>query len=49
MHRVFISYHHKNNQYYRNALLSLNNNYKLHYGSPIFIDRSVNTGDIPDS
>ena len=49
MHRVFISYHHKNNQYYKNELLSLNNNYKLNYGSPIFIDMSVDTGDISEN
>ncbi len=42
MHKVFISYHHENDEYYKNELLKLNNRYK------IFIDGSVDTGDIPD-
>ena len=39
-HKVFISYHHKNDQFYKNKLLSLNNKYN------IFIDKSVDTGDV---
>ncbi len=42
MHKVFISYHHQNDQYYKNELV------KLGHGHSIFIDRSVDTGDIPD-
>jgi hypothetical protein len=42
MHRVFISYHHANDQHYKESLLSLNEQYK------IFIDGSVETGDISD-
>lgn len=42
-HKVFISYHHANDQSYKEYLLQLNNLYD------IFIDRSVNTGDIDDS
>jgi len=41
-HKVFISYHHDNDQWYKNELLRLN---KLHN---IFIDGSVDTGDIDD-
>ena len=41
-HKVFISYHHDNDQWYKNELLILN---KLHN---IFIDGSVDTGDIDD-
>lgn len=43
MHKVFITYHHDNDQHYKDRLLELN---QLH---PTFVDRSVNTGDIPDS
>ncbi len=43
MRKVFISYHHGNDQAYKDALIALNNVYN------IFIDRSVNTGDIADS
>jgi hypothetical protein len=39
-HKVFISYHHANDQWYKNELLKLN---KLHN---IFIDGSVDTGHI---
>ncbi len=39
-HRVFISYHHKNDQLYKKKLLELNSIYK------IFADESVDTGDI---
>lgn len=42
-HKVFISYHHSNDQWYKNELLRLN---ELHN---IFIDGSVDTGDIDDS
>lgn len=41
-HRVFISYHHENDQWAKDRLIELNNKYN------IFIDESVNTGDIPD-
>lgn len=41
-HRVFISYHHANDQAYKDALLLLNNRHD------IFIDASVDTGDIDD-
>jgi hypothetical protein len=40
VHRVFISYHHANDQEYKASLLALN---ALH---GVFIDRSVDTGDI---
>ncbi len=42
-HNVFISYHHANDQYYKDELLRLNSIYD------IFIDKSVNTGDIDDN
>lgn len=53
MHKVFISYHHENDQFYKAALLELNDNYKFHsdnphYGKPLFIDLSVDTGDISE-
>lgn len=41
-HKVFISYHHSNDQAYKEALLSLNDKHN------IFIDASVDTGDIDD-
>lgn len=41
MHKVFISYHHKNDQYYKEELLRINND-------SIFIDGSVDTGDIDE-
>ena len=40
MHKVFISYHHSNDQWYKNELVKL--------GERVFVDRSVDTGDIPD-
>ncbi len=40
VHRVFISYHHANDQEYKSALLSLNESLG------VFIDYSVDTGDI---
>ncbi len=48
MHKVFISYHHENDQDYKNEILRLNNNYKSQYGDPIFIDKSVDTEDISE-
>lgn len=41
-HKVFISYHHANDQWAKDRLIELNNQYD------IFIDCSVDTGDIPD-
>lgn len=41
-HKVFISYHHKNDQFYKEELLRVNREY------PMFIDASVDTGDISD-
>ena len=43
MHKVFISYHHQNDQGYKEAL--------VHFGKRqgIFIDRSVDTGNIPET
>jgi len=41
-HKVFISYHHKNDQAYKEALLEANKEYEL------FIDASIDTGDIDD-
>lgn len=43
VHKVFISYHHKNDQEYKAALLDLNESLG------IFIDKSVDTGDIDPS
>ena len=43
MHKVFISHHHANDQSYKKQLLALSKQYS------IFIDRSVDTGDIDDS
>ncbi len=40
MHKVFISYHHANDQRYKDLLLE--------FGEGIFIDKSVDTGDISD-
>ena len=42
-HKVFISYHHENDQQYKDGLLIMNDLYD------IFIDKSVDTGDIDDS
>lgn len=42
MHKVFISYHHENDQWAKNELLQWNDE------EEIFIDRSVDTGDISD-
>ena len=42
MHKVFISYHHINDQPYKEKLLEINRYYSM------FIDGSVDTGDISD-
>lgn len=42
MHKVFISYHHDNDQAYKNYLVEVGVRHS------IFVDSSVNTGDIPD-
>lgn len=41
-HRIFISYHHHNDQWFKEELLRIN------YLHEIFIDLSVDTGDIDD-
>jgi len=40
VHRIFISYHHENDNEYKEALLALNESWH------VFIDESVDTGDI---
>ena len=42
MHKVFISYHHRLDQSYKNYLVQMGDKYR------IFLDRSVDTGDISD-
>lgn len=42
MHRVFISYHHKNDQWYKEELIRWGEQHR------VFIDDSVHAGDIPD-
>ena len=42
MHKVFISHHHRNDQGYKEALVEVGERHA------IFVDRSVDTGDIPD-
>ena len=42
MHKVFISYHHDNDQNYKELLLRMNGQYR------IFVDKSVDIGDISD-
>lgn len=42
MHKVFISYHHQNDQFYKNELIRLGNSFG------VFIDRSVDTGAISE-
>jgi hypothetical protein len=42
MHKVFISYHHANDQWYKNELVKFN---EQHH---IFDDQSIDTGDIDD-
>jgi len=44
-HKVFISYHHANDQDYKESLLTWN----IDNNSDIFIDASVDTGDIDDN
>ena len=41
MHKVFISYYHNDDQRYKNALVNFGKQHS------IFVDRSVDTGDIP--
>ena len=41
-HKIFISYHHHNDQWYKEELTKLGNQHE------IFIDQSVHTGDISD-
>ena len=43
MHKVFVSHHHKNDQDYKNTLVEFGKEHK------IFVDRSVDTGDISDA
>jgi len=43
MHKVFISYHHESDQSYKEYLVQMSQSHRL------FLDRSVNTGDIGDS
>lgn len=43
MHKVFISYHHDNDQGYKEALVKFGERHS------IFVDRSVDTGDVPDT
>ena len=43
MHKVFISYHHEEDEYYKNLLIYMGRQYGL------FIDGSVDTGDIPEN
>lgn len=42
MHKIFISYHRRRDQFYKESLV------KFAKENSIFIDASVNTGDIPD-
>lgn len=42
MHKVFISYHHENDQWYKDQLVAMATQYGL------FIDHAVNTGDVSD-
>ena len=42
MHNVFITYHHDNDQAYKDSLLNLNAQHS------VFVDKSVDTGDISD-
>ena len=43
MHKVFLSYHHRNDQFYKKELLKINEMYN------IFIDSSVDTGGIGEN
>ena len=42
IHKVFVSYHHKRDQQYKEALVEFGERHS------VFVDRSVDTGDIPD-
>lgn len=42
MHNVFISYHHANDQFYKDQLVALGSRFSA------FVDRSVDTGDISE-
>ena len=42
MHKVFVSYHHSNDQWYKEELVEFGKQHS------IFVDRSVDTGDIPE-
>ena len=42
MHKVFISHHHRNDQWYKEKLVEFGKRHS------VFVDRSVDTGDIPD-
>lgn len=42
MHKVFISYHHQNDQWYKKALIDYCESFSL------FMDKSVESGDIPE-
>ncbi len=42
MHKVFITYHHKNDQWYKERLVELG------WQHSIFIDKSVDTGDVSE-
>ena len=42
MHKVFISYHHDNDQAYKNSLIKMGTNFG------VFIDRSVDSGEISE-
>lgn len=42
MHRVFVSYYHRDDQWYKDTLV------KWAKENDVFIDGSVDTGDIPD-
>ena len=41
MHKVFVSYHHANDQWYREALVAMATGH-------VFLDRSVHSGDIDE-
>ena len=42
MHNVFISYHHRNDQVYKDEMIKLGNSFG------VFLDKSVDTGEIPE-
>ena len=43
MHKVFVSYHHKNDQFYKNELIKFGKTFG------VFIDRSVDTEGISEN